>query len=235
MKGPEMYISEEISVEFRETLLARVGLMGMVYLRTLPPKKAGDKETEFSFRIDGTAGVKRFVMQSSGVSSLGNGIFHLRAAASEDPQPILKYSLLPRATSLPLRVRLVKHHSGTLLSVMVQYSSNPDLPAPLNDVTFILKLPVDPTLLKVSPKAVLNRSEKELRWHIQEIPLKGPPGRLRARMPVDINEDEDIEVVALVQFFVQGTRSLSLRPVSEGNTDFYEVNHQFTNGTYMCN
>ncbi|KAF5176889.1 muniscin carboxy-terminal mu-like domain protein [Thalictrum thalictroides] len=241
MKGPEMYISEEINVEFRESLLARVGLMGTVYLRTLPPKTAGDKETEFSFRIDDTAGVKRFVMQSSRVSSLGNGIFHLRAAASEDPQPILKYSLLPRATPLPLRVRLVKRHTGTLLSVMIQYSSNPDLPAPLNDVTFILKLPVDPTLLKVSPKAVLSRSEKELRWHIQEIPLKGPPGRLRARMPVDINEedtDEDIEIVALVQFFVQGTRSLSgvsLRSVSEGNTDFYEVNHQFSSGSYMCN
>ncbi|KAK9101698.1 hypothetical protein Sjap_018952 [Stephania japonica] len=241
MKGPEMYISEEISAEFRESLLARVGLMGVVYLKTLPPKTAGDKETEFSFRVDGTAGVKRFIMQSTRVSSLGNGLFHVRTTPSEDPLPILKYSLLPRLTPLPLRVRLIKRHSGTLLSLMIQYASNPELPAPLNDVTFVLKLPVDPTLLKVSPKAVLNRSEKELRWHVTEIPLKGPLGKLRARMPVDSDEQdsgEEIEVVGLVQFSVQGTRSLSgvsLRPATEGKTDFYEVNHRFSNGTYLCN
>ncbi|OVA04210.1 Muniscin C-terminal mu homology domain [Macleaya cordata] len=241
MKGPEMYISEEISVEFRESILARVGLMGTVYLKTLPPKMVGDKETEFSFRIDGTSGIKRVVMQNSRVSSLGNGLFHLRTNSSEEPIPVLKYSLLPRLTPLPLRVRLVARHSGTLLSVMIQYVSNPDLPAPLNDVTFVLKLPVDPTLLKVSPKAVLNRSEKELSWHIQEVPLKGPPGRLRARMPVDSSEQdssEEIEVVGFVKFSVQGTRSLSgvsLRPATEGKTDFYEVNHRFASGVYMCN
>ncbi|KAL5703271.1 hypothetical protein ACHQM5_028382 [Ranunculus cassubicifolius] len=241
MKGPELYISEEISVEFRESLLARVGLMGIVYVRTLPPKTSGDKETEFSFKVDGTSGVKRFVMQNSRVSSLGNGMFHLRTAASEEPLPILKYSLLPRATTLPLRVRLIKRHIGTILAVMIQYSSNPDLPVPLNDVTFILKLPVDPSLLKVSPKAVLNRSEREIRWHIEEVPLKGPPGILRARMPVDINEEdtnEDIEVSALVQFSAQGTRTLSgvsLNPASEGKTDFYEANHRFASGTYTCN
>ncbi|KAK2996637.1 hypothetical protein RJ639_025049 [Escallonia herrerae] len=78
MKGPEMYISEEISAEFRETLLARVGMVGVVYLKTLPPKKSDDKETEFSFRIEGTSSVKRFIMQSSRVSSLGNGMFHVR-------------------------------------------------------------------------------------------------------------------------------------------------------------
>ncbi|KAK9141454.1 hypothetical protein Syun_010854 [Stephania yunnanensis] len=241
MKGPEMYISEEINAEFRESLLARVGLMGVVYLKTLPPKTAGDKETEFSFRVDGTAGVKRFIMQSTRVSTLGNGLFHVRTAPSEDPLPILKYSLLPRLTPLPLRVRLIKRHSGTLLSVMIQYASNPELPAPLNDVTFVLKLPVDPTLLKVSPKAMLNRSEKELRWHVPEIPFKGPPGKLRARMPVDSDEQdsgEEIEVVGLVQFTVQGTRSLSglsLRPATEGKTDFYEVNHRISSGTYLCN
>ncbi|CBI17836.3 unnamed protein product, partial [Vitis vinifera] len=240
MKGPEMYIGEVISVEFRESLLARVGLMGVVYLKTLPPKTS-DKETEFSFRIDGTSGVKRFVMQSSRVSSLGNGMFHVRTAPSEEPIPILKYSLLPRLTPLPLRVRLIKRHSGTLLSVMIQYVSNPDLPAPLTDVTFVLKLPVDPSLLKVSPKAVLNRSERELRWHVPEIPQKGAPGRLRVRMPVDSNEEdggEEIEVVGYVKFSAQGMRSLSgvsLRPASEGKTDFYEVNHRYESGVYMCN
>ncbi|KAL5700193.1 hypothetical protein ACHQM5_025672 [Ranunculus cassubicifolius] len=120
MKGPELYISEEISVEFRESLLARVGLMGIVYVRTLPPKTSGNKETEFSFKVDGTSGVK----------SLGNGMFHLRTAAADEPLPILKYSLLPRATTLPLRVRLIKRHIGTILAGMIQYSSNPDLPVP---------------------------------------------------------------------------------------------------------
>ncbi|XP_057967709.1 uncharacterized protein LOC131157512 [Malania oleifera] len=241
MKGPEMYISETISVEFRESLLVRVGLMGVLYLKTLPPKTSGDIDTEFSFKIDGTSGVKRFVMQSSRVSSLGNGMFHLRTAPSDEPIPILKYSLLPRLTPIPLRVRLIKRHSGTLLSVMIQYVSNPDLLVPLNGVTFILKLPVDPRLLKVSPKAVLNRSMRELRWHIPEIPLKGSPGRLRARMPVDsIEEDngEEIEVVGHVEFSVQGTRTLSgisLKPSSEGKTDFYEVNHRYESGFYLCN
>jgi len=239
MKGPEMYISEEISAEFRESLLARVGLMGVVYLRTLPPKNSGDKETEFSFKIEGTSGIKRVVMQSSRVSSLGNGMFHVRTAPSEEPIPILKYSFLPRLTPLPLRVRLIKRHSGTLLSVMVQYVSNPDLAAPLTDVTVVVKLPVDPTLLKVSPKAVLNRSERELKWHIQEIPLKGSPGRLRARMPVDSSEEdggEEIEVVGYVKFSIQGTLSgISLRPASEGKTDFFEVNHRYESGVYMCN
>lgn len=243
MKGPEMYIFEEINAEFRESLLARVGLMGTVYLRTLPPKSSGDAETEFSFRVEGTNGVKRFVMHSSSVSSLGNQTFHVRTAPSEQPIPVLKYSLLPRATPLPLRVRLVKRHSGTLLSVMIQYVSNPDLPVPLTDVTFILKLPVDPRLLKVSPKAVLNRSERELQWHVPEIPLKGNPVRLRARMPVDTSEEEDggeeeLEVVGYVKFSFQGTRSLSgisLQPASEGKTDFYEVAHRYETGVYTCN
>ncbi|KAJ6362224.1 hypothetical protein OIU78_002601 [Salix suchowensis] len=241
MKGPEMYIVEEISAEFRESLLARVGLMGLVYLRTLPPKTAGDKETEFSFRVDNTSAVKRFVMQDSKVSSLGNGMFHVRTAPSDEPIPILKYSLQPRLTPLPLRVRLTQRHSGTLLSVMIQYVSNPDLPEPLTDVTFILKLPVDPTLLKVSPKAVLNRSERELKWHVPEIPLKGSPGRLRARMPVDSSEgelDEEIEVFGYAKFSMQGKASLSgicLQPASEGMTDFYAVSHRYESGVYMCN
>lgn len=241
MKGPELYIFEEISAEFRESLLARVGLMGVVYLRTLPPKMSGDKETEFSFRIDGTTAVKRAVMQSSSVSSLGNGMFHVRTPASDEPIPVLKYSLMPQMAPIPLRVRLVKRHVGTLLSVMIQYVSNPELPAPLYDVTFILKLPVDPTLLKVSPKAILNRSERELKWHVKEIPLKGTTGRLRARMPVDINEEdleEEIEVVCHVKFSVKWSKSLSgvsLWPASEGKTDFHVVDHKVESGTYICN
>ena len=241
MKGPEMYIVEQISAEFRESLLARVGFMGVIYLKTLPPKTSDDKETEFSFRVEDTAPVKRFVVQGSRVSSLGNGMFHVRTAPVNEPIPIIKYSLLPRLTPLPLRVRLIQRHSGTLLSVMVQYAANPDLPLPLKDVTFTLKLPVDPTLLKVSPKAVLNRSEKELKWHVPEIPLKGSPGRLRARMPVDQNEEdegEELEVIGYVKFSVQSYRSLSgisLRPATEGKTDFYETEHKFESGVYICN
>lgn len=241
MKGPEMYIVEEISAEFRESLLARVGLMGVIYLRTLPPKTSDDKETEFSFRIDGTNAVKRTVLQSSRVSSLGNGMFHVRTASSEEPLPVLKYSLMPQMTPIPLRVRLVKRHVGSLLSVMIQYVSNPDLPEPLTDVTFILKLPVDPTLLNVSPKAVLNRSEKELKWHVQEIPLKGSPGKLKARMPVDVNEEdleEEIDVVCYVKFSVKRAKTLSgvsLWPASEAKTDFYVVDHKVESGTYICN
>uniref|UniRef100_A0A2P2LRT0 MHD domain-containing protein n=1 Tax=Rhizophora mucronata TaxID=61149 RepID=A0A2P2LRT0_RHIMU len=241
MKGPEMYIVEQISAEFRESLLARVGLMGAVYLRTLPPKTAGDKETEFSFRVDNTSAVKRFAMQSSRVSSLGNGMFHVRTAPSDEPIPILKYSLLPRLTPVPLRVRLIQRRSGTLLSVMIQYASNPDLLVPLSNVTFTLKLPVDPTLLKVLPKALLNRSERELKWHVPEIAPKDSAGQLRARMPVDSSEagtDEEMEVVGYVKFSMQGTTSLSgvcLRPASEVKTDFYEVSHSYESGVYICN
>ncbi|XP_059295834.1 uncharacterized protein LOC132049155 [Lycium ferocissimum] len=242
MNGPEMFITEEISAEFRESLLARVGLMGIVYLKTLPPKSSDDnKETEFSFKVEDTAAVKRFVMQNSRVSSLGNGLFHVKTSPSNEPIPIIKYSLLPRLTPLPLRIRLVKRLSGTLLSVMLQYVANPDIPVPLTNVTFVLKLPVDPTLLKVSPKAVLNRSEKELKWHVDEIPPKAHPGKLKARFPVDINDDDDaveLELVGYVKFSSQGTRSLSgisLQPALEGKTDFYEVDHRYSSGVYTCN
>ncbi|KAL3623887.1 hypothetical protein CASFOL_032703 [Castilleja foliolosa] len=242
MKGPEMYVVEEISAEFRESLLARVGLMGILYLKTLPPKSSQeDKETEFSFKVEGTEGVKRFAMLSAKVSSVGNGLFHVRTAPTEEPTPIVKYSILPRLTPLPIRVRLVKRLSGTLLSIMIQYVSNPDLPVPLNDVTIVLKLPVDPTLLQVSPKAVLNRAERELKWHIDEIPVKGNPGRLRVRMPVDIADDDDgsdLEIVGYVKFSAQGMRSLSgisLKPASEGKTDFYETAHRYASGVYICN
>ncbi|KAH6818586.1 muniscin carboxy-terminal mu-like domain protein [Perilla frutescens var. frutescens] len=242
MQGPEMYIVEEISAEFSESLLARVGLKGVVYLRTMPPKPSSDgKETEFSFKVQGTEGVKRFVVQSSKISSLGNGLFHVRTPLSEVSIPIMKYSLLPHMTPLPIRFRLVKRLVGTLLSVMIQYVSNPELPASLKDVTFIMKLPVDPTLLKVSPKAVLNRAERELKWHIDEIPLKGSIGRLKARMPVDIGDDDDgsdLEIFGRVKFSAQGIRSLSgisLRPASEGRTDFYEIEHRYASQDYICN
>ncbi|KAL5973994.1 hypothetical protein ACLOJK_030654 [Asimina triloba] len=241
MKGPEMYIAEEISVEFRESLLARVGLQGLVYLKTLPPKQAGGKETEFSFRFDAVPGVKRVVMQGSRISSLGDGLFHIRTAPVEEPVPILKYSLQPRFTPIPLRVRLIQRHSGTLLSVMIQYAPNPELMTPLQDVTFILKLPVDPTLLKVSPKAALNRAERELRWHVQEIPQKAPPGRLRARMPIDPSElesGEEIDFLGYVKFSAEGPTTLSgvsLRPVTDDKSDFYQMNNRYASGVYMCN
>ncbi|KAL1534036.1 hypothetical protein AAHA92_31440 [Salvia divinorum] len=242
MQGPEMYIVEEISAEFRESVLARVGLKGVVFLKTKPPNSTSDsKETEFSFKVQGTQDVKRFVVQSSKINSLGNNLFHVRTALSDETVPVIKYSLLPHSTPLPIRVRLVKRLIGTLLSVMIQYVPNPELPTLLKDVIFVMKLPVDPTLLKVSPKAVLNRAERELKWHVDEAPMKGTVGRLRARMPVDIGEDDDgseLEIFGRVEFASKGNRSLSgisLRPAGEGSTDFYEVEHRYASGYYICN
>ncbi|XP_074579186.1 uncharacterized protein LOC141835707 [Curcuma longa] len=236
MTSPEMYIAEEINVEFKESLLSRVGLKGTIFLRTLPPKKASGKETEFSFRLEGTSCIKKAALQSSRVSSLENGLFHVRTLSMEDPIPLLLYSLQPRSTPIPLRIRLVKRHTGKLLRAMIQYVSNPSLLTPLTNVTFTLKLPVEPTLLEVAPKAI--RAEREIRWHIPDIPPKGPPGRLRARMPVDQDSAEgELEVVGMVNFSVEGATTLSgisLRPVSDGIANFNEVSHVFASGTYIC-
>ncbi|KAF2918783.1 hypothetical protein DAI22_08g082300 [Oryza sativa Japonica Group] len=238
MTAPELYIVEEVNAEFKESILARVGLKGTIFLRTLPPKKAAGKETEFSFRLEGTSGMKKAALQSTVLSNLENGMFHVRTPSKEEPIPIMKYSFLPKHSPLPLRMRLVKRHSGTLLSVMIQYASNPMLPQPLSNVTFIVKLPVDPTLLNVSPKAVLNRAERELRWHIPDIPLKGPAGRLRARMPVDQDsKDGELEVVGMVKFAYQGPFTLSgikLCPATDGTAQFNEAGHTFSSGSYLC-
>ncbi|EES14778.1 hypothetical protein BDA96_07G093000 [Sorghum bicolor] len=238
MTAPELFIAEEINAEFKESILVRVGLKGTIFLRTLPLNKAAGKETEFSFRLEGTSGMKRAALQSNVLSNLQNGLFHVRTVSKEEPIPLMKYSFLPKHSPLPLRMRLVKRHSGTLLSVMIQYASNPMLPQPLSNVTFIVKLPVDPTLLNVSPKAVLNRAERELRWHISEIPLKGPAGRLRARMPVDQDsKDGELEVVGMVKFAYQGPFTLSgikLRPATDGIAQFNEVGHTFSSGSYLC-
>lgn len=238
MTVPELCIVEEINAEFKESILARVGLKGTIFLRTLPPKKAAGRDTEFSFRLEGTSGMKRAALQSTVLSNLENGLFHVKTPSKEEPIPIMKYSFLPKHSPLPLRIRLVKRHSGTLLSVMIHYASNPMLPQPLSNVTFIVKLPVDPTLLNVSPKAVLNRAERELRWHISDIPLKGPAGRLRARMPVDQDsKDGELEVVGMVKFAYQGPFTLSgikLCPAINSTSQFNEVGHTFSSGSYRC-
>jgi len=238
MTIPELCIVEEINAEFKESVLARVGLKGTIFLRTLPPKKAAGRETEFSFRLEGTSGMKRAALQSTVLSNLENGLFHVKTPSKEEPIPIMKYSFLPKHSPLPLRIRLVKRYSGTLLSLMIHYASNPMLPQPLSNVTFIVKLPVDPTLLNVSPKAVLNRPERELRWHISDIPLKGPAGRLRARMPVDQDsKDGELEVVGMVKFAYQGPFTLSgikLCPAINSTSQFNEVGHTFSSGSYRC-
>ncbi|KAL6001989.1 hypothetical protein ACLOJK_040553 [Asimina triloba] len=98
IKGPQMYIIEEINAEFRESLLARVGLRGIIYLRTIPPRPAAgavaeiEEETQFSFGMEGTAGIKRAVIHGTHVSSVGNGMFHVRARPTEDPIRLLKYA-----------------------------------------------------------------------------------------------------------------------------------------------
>ncbi|ERN09706.1 uncharacterized protein LOC18437863 [Amborella trichopoda] len=238
IKGPQLYISEEINAEFMESVLSRVGLHAVVYLKTLPTKDSNGKETEISFRLDGTDRIKRAIMQGSVISSLDNGMFHIRTHSADDPVPVLKYIMQPRLIPLPLRVRLVKCHTGTLLSVMIQYVGNPELTVPLRDVVFTLRLPVDPALLKVSPKALLNRSERELRWNVSEVSIKGPPGRLRAQMPVDqdANKGEEAEVMARVKFSVEGSTlsGVSLKQISEGKVEFSEGNHRFGSGFYLC-
>ncbi|KAK1388344.1 hypothetical protein POM88_016522 [Heracleum sosnowskyi] len=86
--------------------------------------------------------------------------------------------------------------------------------------------------------------------HVPEIPSKGNPGRLRAKMPVDSgakNDLEDLEVVGYVTFSSQGIKSLSgisLQPASEDSTDFYEGEHRYIRvdmqllmyfqGSYRC-
>lgn len=75
-----------------------------------------------------------------------------------------------------------------------------------------MELPVYTKLLKVSPKAVSNITEKELKLHVPEIPVKGNLGRLRARMSVDSSAENDLEdtvVVAYVTCSSLGTKSLS--------------------------
>ncbi|XP_078433877.1 muniscin carboxy-terminal mu-like domain protein [Wolffia australiana] len=227
--GPEIFISEEISAEFWESVLARVKFQGIVFLKTQ------GKETEFSFKLETTPAVKRVAAQASLVSSLGDGVFHVRAPFSDQPVPLLKFSLQPKFSPIPLRVRLLKRHSGKLLSVMIQYVSNPELPSPLTDVTFVLKLPVDPTLLTVSPKAALSREERELRWHVPEIPLKGSPGRLRARMPVDDDADDapELDVSAFVKFSSQSLGTLSGVSVKPAD-GFYLGSNRYSTGSYLC-
>jgi hypothetical protein len=182
--------------------------------------------------------MKRAALQSTVLSNLGNNIFHVKTPSKEEPIPIMKCSVLPKHSPLPLRISLVKRHSGTLLSLMIHYAPNPTLPQPLSNVTFIVKLPVDPTRLSVSPKAVLNRTERELRWHITDISLKGPAGRLRARMPVDQDSKHgELEIVGMAKFAYQGPFTLSgikLCPAIKNTAQFNEVGHTFSSGSYCC-
>lgn len=244
-KGPLLYMSEEINAEFKGSVLKKLGLQGTLYLKSTSPKDSGGKDIEFSFRLDGTAGIKSAIMKDAIVSTLGKGLFHVRTPASENPITVLKYRLQPRFTPLPLRVRLVTRQSGTLLSVMIQYVANPFLPAPLKDVAFILKLPEDPTLLKVSPKATLNRHSQELRWHIPEIQLQGRPGRLRVQMPVSsaardsadqASRKKEPNVKGRIEFSVEGhtLSGITVCPVSEGNSEFNTGENTCKTGHYLC-
>lgn len=68
---------------------------------------------QVTFKAKGAEGIKRFAMEGSKVSGVGNCLFHVRMATSEEPIPIAKYTLQPRLTSSPLWVRLAKQLSGT--------------------------------------------------------------------------------------------------------------------------
>ncbi|CAD6247137.1 unnamed protein product [Miscanthus lutarioriparius] len=87
MTAPELFIAEEINAEFKESILVRVGLKGTIFLRTLPLNKAAGKETEFSFCLEGTSGMKRAALQSNVLSNLQNGLFHVRTVSKRSPFP----------------------------------------------------------------------------------------------------------------------------------------------------
>lgn len=105
--------------QFGESLLARVGLMGAVYSRTSPPRTAGNKEMEFSskwkIRVLLICLLCRVLALVASIAVL----FHERTARSDEPLPILKYSLLPRLMQPPLRVCVTKRHGGISLSVKI--------------------------------------------------------------------------------------------------------------------
>lgn len=236
---PALYLSEELHAQFKGSKLQRVGLQGSLYV-----KFTGGQDAAFSFRMDGSAGIRRAVMRSAAISSLGKGLFHVRASAAESPVAILRYRLHPRFTPLPLRIRLVTRQSGSLVSFMIQYVANPYLPAPLREVTFVVVLPFVPSLLKMSPKGSLKRHTKEIKWQVHEIPLQAAPGCLRAQMPLesdgrDANGDvptEKLKLEARVEFSYQGQSlsGITIVPATEGNTDFSVGIHSFKTGNYMC-
>lgn len=237
---PILYLSEEVFAEFKGSKLRRIGLQGSVYL-----KYNGGQDTSFAFRLDGSAGIRRAVMRNSSVSSLGKNLFHVRSSPMGDPVAILRYRLHPRYTPLPMRLRLLTRQSGSLMSLMVQYVANPFLPAPLREVTFIVALPFVPSLLKMSPKGSLNRHSREIRWHVQEVPLQGPPGCLRAQMPLESDgrdangEDKPVQKIKLearVEFSDKGQTlsGIILLPGTEGNTDFSVGIHTFKTTSYSC-
>ncbi|KAJ7551620.1 hypothetical protein O6H91_06G021800 [Diphasiastrum complanatum] len=174
-KGPVLWLTEEIYAEFKGLALARTGLQGSLQLKTGDPSIVGQSETEFSFVLEGAAGIKRGVLQNSVASSLGQGFFHVRTSPSESPLTVLKYRLQPRFTPIPLRIRLVTKQVGFLLSLMVQYVANPFLPGILKDVTFCVSLPCSPASLKMSPRGLLNRSAKEITWQFPEIEVSPRP------------------------------------------------------------
>lgn len=181
---PSIAISEVIHANFQGLQMNKVGLQGTVVLR-LPPGRRAASDAEFSFRLDGSSGIKRAIMKTQVVSSLGKGFFHVRApAALEGDIPILKYRLQPRFTPIPLRIRFHTRRSEDSLSLMIQYVANPFLSSALTNVTFIMSLPFSPASLKLNPSAVLDRITKELRWHVPVIEPKAPPQRLRAQIPV---------------------------------------------------
>ncbi|KAI5062704.1 hypothetical protein GOP47_0023243 [Adiantum capillus-veneris] len=237
---PVLYLSEEVFAEFKGSRLRRIGMQGSLFL-----KYNGAQETSFSFRMDGSVGVRRAIMKNTSVGSLGQNLFHVRSKPSEEPVAIMKYRLHPQYTPVPLRVRLVTRQSGSLLSLMIQYVANPFLPAPLQDVKFIVSLPYAPSLLKMSPKGLLNRHLKAISWHVQEVPLQGPPGCLRAQMPLDSDlSDADVEgkllpkikVIASIEFSGTGQSlsGITLLPGTEGNTDYTVGLHTFKASNYLC-
>jgi len=248
IKGPLLWLTEEISAEFEGLTLLRVGLQGSVQLQTLSSSGSGNKsDIEFSFSLDGAAGIKRAVVQTSVTSSLGKGLFHVRTAPSDKPLTLVKYRLQPRFTPLPLRVRLFSKSEDSLLSIMVQYVANPYLPGVLKDVNFILSLPFSPISLKMSPRGTLDRTSNELRWQVPHIEVNAPPQRLRAQLPIGPKVEEPTsngnghvekpKIVVRVEFSCSGETSLSgivISPTAKDTTNFTVVENICKAGQYLC-
>eukprot|EP00271_Cylindrocystis_brebissonii_P004688 TRINITY_DN16502_c0_g1_i1.p1 TRINITY_DN16502_c0_g1~~TRINITY_DN16502_c0_g1_i1.p1 ORF type:complete len:680 (+),score=137.66 TRINITY_DN16502_c0_g1_i1:530-2569(+) len=181
---PSIYVTEEMNAQFQGLSLARVGLHGTVVLR-LPPGRKATADTEFSFRLEGSQGIKRALLKPEIANSLGSGFFHVRAAPHvEGTVSLIKYRLQPRFTPVPLRIRFHTRRSEDSLSLMIQYVANPALAAPLTNVIFIMSLPFSPAAIRLSPSATLHPQTKELRWKISSIGPSDAPKRLRAQIPV---------------------------------------------------
>lgn len=177
-------LTEEFFALYDGLALTRIGLQGTLNIKT-PSLAHSEEDAEFSFHLEGAAGIKKVVVRQAYASSLGQGLYHVRVPPMGDPVTVLKYRLEPRFTPVPLRVRLVTTNDHTSITFMIQYIANPYLAGVLKDVAFMASLPSSPTFVKMSPHGYLNRKDKQIKWVVPEITASSQ-GRLRAQVPKDL-------------------------------------------------